>query len=86
MHVSFENPASQTLGAAFDYQFVKMLPKIPKEFKKKTQEYLKTLEKPGVAFQNMLTQGYAPRELFYSENAGLMILFERQKPGVEQKQ
>lgn len=71
----FENsPAAST-----EYQLVKMIPRIPKEFKKNPEEYLKTIEKPEIAFQKSIESGYAPRDIFYSDKDGLTILFERQK-------
>ncbi|MBC7797451.1 MAG: hypothetical protein H7Z37_11310 [Pyrinomonadaceae bacterium] len=66
-------------GNAFNYQTVKMSPKIPKQFKKNPEEYLKTIENPQVAFERFLTEGYIARDIFYSEVDGTTILFERRE-------
>lgn len=70
----FENAAGNS-----EYQFAKMQPVIPKQFKKNPQDYLKTLENPDSAFQRLLSDGYAPRDVFYSSVEGLTVIFERQK-------
>lgn len=63
----------------YEYQTVKMSPIIPKEFKKTPQVYLSKFEKPEIAFQKLLDQGYIPRDIFYSTIDGLTVLFEREK-------
>ena len=70
----FENAAGSN-----EYQFAKMQPIIPKQFKKNPQDYLKTLENPDIAFQKLLSDGYVPRDIFYSSIEGLNVIFERQK-------
>lgn len=70
----FENAAGSS-----EYQFAKMQPVIPKQFKKNPQDYLKTLENPDLAFQRLLTESYFPRDVFYSSVEGLTVIFERQK-------
>lgn len=66
-------------AGASEFQFAKMIPIVPKQFKKNPQDYLKTLEKPEAVFQRLLNDGYAPRDVFYSDIEGLTVLFERQK-------
>lgn len=70
---------NQTKTAASEFRFVKMLPIIPKQFKKNPDEYLKTLEKPEVAFQKSMEEGFLPSDLYYSRKEGLTVIFERRK-------
>lgn len=64
---------------ASEYQILKMKPFVPKQFKKNPQDYLNTLEKPEVAFQRLLDEGFIPRDVFYSGIEGLSVIFERTK-------
>lgn len=64
---------------ADDYKIVKVIPNIPKQFKKKPEEFLKTVEKPEIIFSSNLQEGYIPKDLFISEDEGLMMIFVRKK-------
>jgi hypothetical protein len=75
----FQENGAASDGEIFEYRFGNMLPVVPKQYKKNPQEYLKNLDKPEVVFQKSLDDGYIPRDLYFSEKEGLMILFARRK-------
>jgi hypothetical protein len=65
--------------AAAEYKFANLLPIIPKQYRKNAEEFAKTLEKPEIIFQKALGEGFAPRDLYYSDAEGLIIVFSREK-------
>jgi hypothetical protein len=65
--------------AATEYKFANVLPIIPKQYRKNAEEFAKTLEKPEIIFQKALGEGFAPRDLYYSDAEGLIIVFSREK-------
>jgi hypothetical protein len=73
---------NKTAGSAnrFEYRTLRMLaPRRKKPKKGSTVEPPAAQEKPKDAFKKMLADGYAPRDLFYSDEDSLNVLFERQK-------
>lgn len=72
----FENTPT---AAADELKFVKIMPAIPKQFKKNPQEFIKTIDTPQVAFQKALDEGFVPRDLYFSKPEGLVMIFARAK-------
>lgn len=73
---------NKTAGNAnrFEYRALRMIP--PRQKKPKKGEPAPppaTQEKPEDAFKKMLADGFAPRDLFYSDEDSLNVLFVRQK-------
>jgi hypothetical protein len=60
-----------------DFKIVTVLPKLPKQFKKKPEEFYKTIDKPEDIFNKNLSEGYIPQDVFLSDNEGLMLIFVR---------
>ncbi len=73
----FEN--TPTFAAAGEIKFVKIMPVIPKQFKKNPQEFLKTIDPPQIAFQKALDEGFVPRDVYYTGKEGLIMVFTRAK-------
>jgi hypothetical protein len=72
----FENPATPVNE---ELKLVTLIPIIPKEFKKKPDEFYKTIDLPAVIFQKTLDAGFVPRDVYYSDGEGLMMVFARAK-------
>lgn len=72
----FENTPTATVD---EIKFVKILPVIPKQFKKNPQEFLKTIDTPQVAFQKAIDEGFTPRDVYYTGKEGLVMIFTRAK-------
>jgi hypothetical protein len=60
-----------------DFKIVTILPKLPKQFKKKPEDFYKTIQKPEDIFNKNLSEGYIPQDIFLSDNEGLMMIFVR---------
>lgn len=73
----FQNNVPPAEPDSTEYHFAKILPKVPKQFKKNPQDFLKTLETPEQIFQKSLENGYVPLDLYYADDEGLMIVFEK---------
>lgn len=61
-----------------DFKIVTVLPKLPKQFRKKPEEFYKTVEKPEEVFSKKLAEGYVPEDIFLSDDEGLMMVFVKQ--------
>lgn len=72
----FENSAPPE---SREIKLVKMIPLIPKEFRKKPDEFLKTIDSPEIVFQKALDEGFKPKEVYYIDDQGLMAVFTREK-------
>ena len=66
-----------------DFRIVTFLPKLPKQFKKKPEEFYKTIDKPEDVFNKNLSEGYIPQDIFLSDNEGLMMIFVRSEKANE---
>lgn len=58
-----------------DFKIVTVMPKLPKQFKKKPDEFYKTIDKPEEVFSKKLSEGYVPEDIFLSDDEGLMMVF-----------
>ncbi len=66
-----------------DFKIVTVLPKLPKQFKKKPEEFYKTIDKPEDVFSKNMSEGYIPQDVFLSDNEGLMMIFVRSEKAIE---
>jgi len=62
-----------------ELKLVMINPLLPKKFKKTPEEFYKTVDLPAVVFQKTLGEGFYPRDIYFSDSEGLMMVFAREK-------